>query len=340
MMKRTRLILSAALLVAIHAAVIFSGFLAPYDPAEQTRALPYAPPVKLHWIDPSGKFHLRPFVYALAPVEGAYGEYREDKAQAYPVEFFMLRQDETPTGAERWTRHLFGVSEPARLFLLGSDGYGRDQLSRLLFGGRISLFAGLLAAAISLVLGTALGALAGYYGRRTDDAIMRLTELSMALPWLYLLFALRAFLPLQLDPVKAFVAIALVIGAVGWSRPARLVRGVVLSARERGYVLAARGFGASDAYLLRKHILPQAASVVLTQAALLVPQFILGEVTLSFLGVGLGESVPSWGTMLGSIQYHVFTSYWWMALPAFALLPVFMCYHALAVALQQHSSGV
>ena len=163
---------------------------------------------------------------------------------------------------------------------------------------------------------------------------MRVAELSMALPWLYLLFALRAFLPLQLSPTRAFLAIAVVIGLVGWARPARLVRGVVLSAKERGYVLAARGFGASDLYLVRQHIIPQAASVVLTQAALLVPQFVLGEVTLSFLGIGMGETVPSWGTMLGSIQYHVLTTYWWMALPAFALIPVFFCYHVLAVALQ------
>jgi len=339
MNQRTRLVLAVSLLVALHAAVLLGGFISPYDPALQVRTLPFCPPTKIHFVDVSGTFHLRPFVYGWIPVEGSFAEYREDRSQRYPLQFLPLKKTVVNAGVESSSRHLFGVAEPARIFLLGSDGYGRDQFSRLLLGGRISLFAGLLATALSLVLGTSIGALAGFYGGNADSVIMRVTELSMALPWLYLLFAIRAFLPLQLSPTKAFLGIAIVIGIVGWARPARLVRGVVLSAKERGYVLAARGFGAADSYLLRRHIIPQAASVVLTQAALLVPQFILGEVTLSFLGVGLGESVPSWGTMLGSIQYHVLTSYWWMALPAFALLPVFFCYHVLAVALQHQISA-
>ena len=119
-----------------------------------------------------------------------------------------------------------------------------------------------------------------------------------------------------------------------WARPARLVRGVVLSARERNYVLAARGFGAGDLYLIRRHIAPQTFGLVLTQAALLVPQYILAEVTLSFLGLGVGEPVPSWGNMLAALQqYHVLSSYWWMWLPGLALVPVFLAYFALAEAL-------
>ena len=121
-----------------------------------------------------------------------------------------------------------------------------------------------------------------------------------------------------------------VIGLVGWGRPARLVRGVVLSARERNYVLAARGFGASDGYVLRRHIFPAAAGVILTQIALLVPFFILGEVVLSFLGLGMGEPVPSWGNMLAYAQQHLLlTSRWWMLVPGLVLIPVFLAYHRL-----------
>ncbi|HEX9222472.1 MAG TPA: ABC transporter permease, partial [Candidatus Acidoferrales bacterium] len=183
-----------------------------------------------------------------------------------------------------------------------------------------------------------IGSLSGFYGKALDQILMRGGELFLALPWLYLLFAVRAFLPLQITPARAFLLVVAVIGLVGWARPARLVRGVVLSAKERNFVLAARGFGASDFYLLRRHILPQISGVLLTQAALLMPQFILAEVTLSFLGLGVGEPAPSWGNMLASLQeYHVLASYWWMYLPAAALIPLFLGYQLLADALHERA---
>jgi peptide/nickel transport system permease protein len=161
----------------------------------------------------------------------------------------------------------------------------------------------------------------------------------VTLPWLYLLFALRAFLPLTVSPLEAFVLVIVVLGTVGWARPARLVRGVVLSAKERDFVRAACGFGASDAYLLRRHILPATSSVLLTQAAILVPQFVLAEMTLSFLGLGVPEPVPSWGNLLANLQqYSVLVSYWWMYLPALAVVPFFLGYLRLASALQEHAN--
>jgi peptide/nickel transport system permease protein len=136
--------------------------------------------------------------------------------------------------------------------------------------------------------------------------------------------------------VVAFLLVVSVIGIVGWSRPARLVRGVILSARERNFVLAAKGFGASNAYLLRRHLMPLTFSVLLTQMAVLIPQFILAEVILSFLGLGIGEPFPSWGNMLAQAQqYHVLVSYWWMLLPGLAPVPVFLAYHSLAETLQE-----
>jgi peptide/nickel transport system permease protein len=165
---------------------------------------------------------------------------------------------------------------------------------------------------------------------------MRLAELFLAVPWLYLLLAVRAFLPLQLSALAAFLLLVAVIGAVGWARPARLIRGVVLSAKERNYVLAARGFGASDLYLVRRHVLPQTYGVLLTLAALLIPQYILAEVTFSFLGLGVAEPTPSLGNMLGSLQqYHVLASYWWMLAPGLVLIPLFWSYYVLADTLQK-----
>ena len=328
---RAGLPLALAALTAAHLAALAAPFLSPYDPTEQNRTLPYAPPTRVHVIDGDGRLHWRPFVYRMARRGDGEG-YEEDRRRSYPVLF--LARDVDFAGAARV--HLFGVEEPARIFLLGSDGFGRDQLSRLLHGARISLFAGLMATALSLGLGWLLGITAGYYGRWVDSILMRSAELFLALPWLYLLFAVRAVLPLRVSSAQAFLLLVLLIGLVDWARPARLFRGLVLSARERSYVLAARGFGASDLYLIRRHIAPQTRGLLLTQAALVAPQYVLAEVTLSFLGLGVSEPTPSWGNMLAALQqYHVLVSYWWMWVPGLALLAVSLAYYALSEALNR-----
>jgi peptide/nickel transport system permease protein len=246
--------------------------------------------------------------------------YREDFHRRYPLLFHR--------------GHLVSVQAPGVLFFLGTDGLGRDIFSRVLYGARISLAAGLLAALLSLVIGWTLGTIAGFFGGWADPLLMRGSELFMALPWLYLLLAVRAFLPLHISPLQTFFLLIAMIGGLGWVRPARLIRGVVLSARERPYVLAARGFGAGPAYLIRRHILPFTWGVTLTQATVLIPQYILAEVTLSFLGLGVGEPVPSWGNMLAEArQYHVLTSHPWLLAPGLAAVPVLLGYLLLADAL-------
>jgi peptide/nickel transport system permease protein len=293
----------------------------------------------VHLIDSAGHFHFRPFFYAQAAGEIGTMPSSEAMRRPIPLSFFVTGPRYHLFGIVPARLHLFGA-ENSKLYLLGSDAYGRDLFSRILYGGQISLLAGLLGAALTLALGLCVGAAAGYFGGWRDDALMRLAELLLALPWLYLLFALRAFLPLTVSPLRAFLLITMVIGIVGWARPARLVRGIVLSAKERDFVRAARGFGASSWYLLRRHILPQTCSVLLTQAAILVPQFVLAEVTLSFLGLGIPEPVPSWGNLLASLQqYSVLVSYWWMYLPALAMVPFFLGYLGLASLLQQRGAA-
>ncbi|MBV9742611.1 MAG: ABC transporter permease [Acidobacteriia bacterium] len=319
-----KLWVACGVLGVIHGAALLADFLAPYPFAEQQRDFAYLPPTRVHWVDRRGHFHLRPYVEQTT----AGG------SRTYHASLFVHGYAYRLAGLVTWDRHLFGVERPGVLFLLGTDGYGRDEFSRLVMGSRISLMAGWLAAILSLVIGAALGSMAGLFGGWTDELTMRASEASMSLPWLYLLLAGRAFLPLDLPSTTSYLLLVAVVGVLGWARPARLVRGLALSLRERGYVLAARGFGASNGYILRVHILPDALSVLVTQAALLAPQYILAEVTLSFLGLGIDEPAPSWGNMLAGVQhYNVLVSYWWMLLPALAPALVSLCCFTIADAM-------
>lgn len=323
------------LLAVFHALVLFAGFFAPYGFATQNRELAFAPPTRIHFVDSRGRFHGRPFIYAVRESPPNSGTYQID-SRTYPLRFFVFGAPYKIAGLFSTRVHLFGVEEPGRIFLMGTDVYGRDQFSRFLYGGQISLLAGLLAAGLSVSVGVIAGGLAGFFGGWVDEALMRGGEVFLSLPWLYLLFAARAAMPLHVPPSHVFLLLVGMMGLVGWARPARLIRGVVLSAKERNFVLAARGFGASNLYLLRRHVLPQAYGVVLTQITLLIPQYILAEVTLTYLGLGVGEPMPSWGSLLSFLQqYSVLCSYWWMLLPALLLIPLFLGYYAAANALQE-----
>lgn len=331
--RRMRLRLLIVLLAGLHAVVLFAGFFAPYDAKVQDRDLPFAPPTKLHFSGASG-LHLRPFLYAaVSDLDG----YREDRTREYPMHFFVKGSTYSLLGVVKSDLHLVEVDAPARLMFLGSDAFGRDEFSRLLFGGQISLAAGLLATLLTLATAAVIGTVSGFYGGWIDESLMGLSELFLSLPWLYFLLGVRAFLPLHVSPVGTFLLLIGVIGLIGWARPARLVRGVVLSARNRNYVSAARGSGGSDLYLLRRHILPETFGVLLTQAALLVPMYVAAEATLSFFGLGVSEPVPSWGNMLATLQhYSVLVSYGWLLAPAGALVITSVMYGMLADAL--HSS--
>lgn len=341
MKSRTKLWITLGFLAAFHLTVLFAGFFAPYNFAAQNRDFPFAPPTRIHFIDTHGTFHLRPFVYGMRSAPETASGLAADTARIYPLRFFANGPRYTIVDVFSSSLHLFEVDAPGRVFLLGSDAYGRDQFSRFLYGGQLSLLAGLLAAALSVGIGIAIGALAGFYGGWVDDVLMRGAELFLALPWLYLLLAVRSALPLHVAEWQVFLLLICVIGLIGWSRPGRLIRGVVLSAKERNFVLAARGFGASDLFLLRRHVLPQTYGIILTQLALLAPQYILAEVTLTFLGLGVGEPMPSWGSLFAPLQqYAVLVSDWWMFIPALILVPVFLAYYAAADAMQERLKSV
>ena len=339
MNRRIRLNIWLVTLGVLHVIVGCAGFFAPYDPVTQNRRQVFRAPTRVRFVDARNQFHIRPFFYATNFHSDAPDQNADGPERSVPLRFFVNGAPYRLFGLLSARTHLFG-SDGFPIYLLGSDGYGRDLFSRILYGGQVSLLAGLLGAALALSLGWAIGAAAGYFGGWRDDVLMRIAELFLALPWLYLLFAVRAFLPLAVSPLQAFFLVVAVIGTVGWVRPSRLVRGIVLSAKERDFVRAARGFGASDAYLLRRHILPQTYAVVLTQAAILVPQYVLAEMTLSFLGLGVPEPAASWGNLLSSLQqYSVLVSYWWMYAPAVAMIPFFLGYLRMASLLQENQQA-
>ncbi|MGH9632819.1 MAG: ABC transporter permease, partial [Bryobacteraceae bacterium] len=226
-----RLVISLAWLTALHIAVIGAGFFAPYDDAKQNRTMPFAPPTRVYFVDEQGEWYWRPFVCLWAPRPDGLTGYVEDCSRRFPLRFFVSGARHSFAGVLESQRHLFGIEKPAVIYLMGTDKYGRDQFSRFLHGGQVSLLAGVLACAVSLSVSLLLGIMAGFYGNWIDEVIMSLSELFLGLPWLYLLFAVRAFLPLHMDPSAAFLLVVTLIGLLGWARPARLIRGVVLSGR-------------------------------------------------------------------------------------------------------------
>jgi peptide/nickel transport system permease protein len=326
----SRVTVPLCLLLAIHLAALTGGFLSPNSPIAQDRNQPWAPPSDLRFFDDAGRFHFRPFIYSIHQPKTEPKTHTPDSGDLLALRFFVRGDHYRFLGLFRTNLHFVGVDPPGRLYLLGTDESGRDVFARTLVGGRTSLFAGLSAATLALGIGTLVGGISGYCGGRTDAALMRLAELFLSLPWLYLLLALRAFLPIKLSPIVAFSILVLLIGLIGWALPARLVRGVVLSAKQRPFVTASRGFGAKHQHLLRAHVLPQALPLVATQAAIAVPTYILAEVTLSFLDLGISQPHPSWGNQLASLQsYHVLASNQWMLMPVIPLILTFACYYAL-----------
>lgn len=330
-----RLFAGIAVLSVFIIGALFADFLAPYDPAAQDRERFHAPPTGIHFVDERGEWRWRPVVYRSELVDGARRIYREDRARAFPLEFFVAGEPYRFLGLLECRVRLFGVEAPARIFLLGSDGLGRDVFSRLLHGARVSLSIAAASLLISFPLALVVGSLAGYYSGPVDFLLMRLVELFLALPAFYLIIALRSALPLDLAPGWGVVAIIAVITLFGWASLARVVRGIVLSLRERDYIVAAHSIGATDARIIGRHILPQLSGLVLVQAALAAPGYILAEVTLSYLGLGIQEPVPSWGNMLsagGSVTALV--GHWWLLAPGAALLCVSLGFQLLAEGLR------
>lgn len=298
-----RLYFGLAVMAVFYLVALFAEFLAPYPYQQQTRSEPSAPPSAIRFRDPAGNVHLRPFVYAVRLTDPLAMHYTEDTTRAYPLEFFVRGSGYNFLGLFSADLHLFGLSDSPsadspRVRLLGNDELGRDRFSRLIYAIRFSLIVSPIGTILACVLGVLIGVISGYSPRLADTALMGTADAMMSLPTLILILAARAAFPLELPPLSAAILLVLIFALTGWAEIARLARGLVLSMKEREFVLAAKASGLTQKRILFRHIFPNITAPLITQATLMFPAFLLAEVALSFLGVGLQEPEPSLGNML------------------------------------------
>jgi len=333
--KNTLARIGALVLLVFYTSVIAADFVAPYDPYASQPDGSLLPPTQIYWRNQAGQF-IGPHVYPTTqgPTDLQTGDRKLiiNRDQPSPIRLFVqgstyplfqvklplpkwekvnqTKQQKTqPVYQMKWDEvalfpgipanwHLFGTTGEAKFNLLGTDEQARDQFSRLLYGGRISLSIGLVGIIISFPLGMLVGGISGYFGGWIDAISMRLLEVLMTIPQLYLLVALAAVLPPGLSTAQRFLLIVLITSLVSWAGLARVIRGQVLSIKEREFVQASRAMGARPLYIIVRHVLPQTATYVIISATLAVPGFIVAESVLSLIGLGIQQPDPSWGNML------------------------------------------
>ncbi|MCY4081577.1 MAG: ABC transporter permease [Caldilineaceae bacterium] len=328
-MRHKVAVISLVLIAIFYLFAIFAEFLSPYDPTNHDTDYMFMPPQRVRFFD-EGKFQLRPFVYGMTSKmdENTFRTTWElDKTQKYAVKLFVRGDPYELWGLFESTIHLFGVEE-GTMFLVGTDKMGRDMLSRIIFGGRISLSVGLLGIAISFVIGVIMGGVSGYFGGVTDLIIQRIIEFLRSIPTLPLWMALSVALPPTWTVVQIYFGIVVILSLVGWTGLARVVRGKFMSLREEEYVMAAQLNGSNESRVIFKHMLPSFTSHIIASLTLSVPSMILGETALSFIGLGLQNPAISWGVLLNDAQrIIVLADSPWLLSPGLFVIIAILCFN-------------
>lgn len=305
-------------LVFLYFTVFLASYITPYSKDYSNREKAYCPPSKIYIINEEGKLSF-PYTYNYIRVfdkENFETKFVEDRSHKYKVSYLG--------------KHFYNVEEGGELYLLGTDINGRDNFSRLLYGGQISLTIGFLALLISFPLGMIYGGLSGYLGGKTDFIMMRIAEAIMSIPSFYLLIILASILPANMTSVQRFSLIVVILALIGWAGFSRVVRGMVLSIKKKEFIIASEALGASNLRTIIHHILPQTISYVIVAMTLSVPSYILSESGLSFLGLGIQQPDASWGNMLKEAQEFInIVSRPWLLTPGFLIFVAVLSFNVI-----------
>jgi peptide/nickel transport system permease protein len=322
-------LVSAWVLCVLYAMIAVVEFLAPYNVDTRNVNYIYVPPQSVHLFH-EGEF-VGPFVYALdykLDMSTLKRTFTENPQKPLPLRFFCKGDKYRFWGLVEGDLHLVCPPEKAPMFLLGSDRLGRDMLSRILYGMRISITIGFVGVAVSIVLGIVFGGLAGYYGGWIDDVVQRVIEVVRSIPHLPLWLALAAILPVTWSPLWIYFGITIILGLIDWTGLARAVRSKLLSLREEDFCVAAQLMGASPNRIIFRHLMPSFMSHLIASATLAIPNMILGETALSFLGLGIRPPITSWGVVLNEAQnINVVVLYPWLMLPMVPVIIVVLAFN-------------
>ncbi|MFN6326212.1 MAG: ABC transporter permease [Aphanizomenon sp.] len=330
----------AIVLFSLYLAVIGADFIAPYNPYDSQPNGSLLPPTQIHWVSPSGQFigpHVYPTTQGDTNLETGERKIIIDQTKPSPLRLFVTGTkyqlfNLTISLPPKWQEvtiipgisldwHLFGVLGDAKLNILGTDEQGRDQFSRLLHGGRISMFIGIFGIIITYPLALLIGGISGYFCGIIDSIIMRLAEVLMTFPSIYLLVALSSILSPKLTSTQRFLLIILITSVISWAGLARIIRGQVLSIKELEFVQAAKVMGGNPIYIIVRHVLPQTATYIIISATLTIPSFIGAEAVLSLIGLGIQQPDPSWGNMLSlASNASILVLQPWLILPPAILI--------------------